>query len=160
MTRSLSVALAVLGTISLLTACSGRVSTSGEGGSLPVPPPQAVASSVTSPPTTALRSTDRPIVTPSEPDEVPSSPAGGEEPASVQATGVVVAVDGDLSAIVSFSIITADGVEMELEPAPGLLFDGGPLSHLQDHLRSGGPIAVEFHREAGRSIATRVGDAE
>lgn len=80
--------------------------------------------------------------------------------ASQHAVGVVVAVDGDLSEIRAFSLLLPDGATVELVPQAGLLFDGGPLSHVRDHLVSGAPIAAEFHVEAGVAIATSVGDAQ
>ncbi len=77
------------------------------------------------------------------------------------ATGVVVAVEGDLSAISSFSILLSDGETLVLVPQAGVLFDGeGPLSHLRDHLLSGEPVMVEFHQGADNLVAATVGDGE
>ena len=69
-------------------------------------------------------------------------------------------MDGDLSEIRAFSLLLSDGVVLELVPQAGLLFDGGPLSHVRDHMVSGAPITAEFQVEAGVAIATSVGDAE
>lgn len=77
------------------------------------------------------------------------------------ATGVVVEVDGDLSAIDRFSVLLADGSTLSFTPEPGLLFDhDGPLSHLRDHLVSGSPVLVEFYQHGELLIAAAVGDAE
>ncbi|GIU91368.1 MAG: hypothetical protein KatS3mg011_0274 [Acidimicrobiia bacterium] len=48
--------------------------------------------------------------------------------------GVVVEVDGDLTGVRSFTVITTDGERLHLTPDP----DGRyafPLPHLRDHLR-------------------------
>lgn len=77
------------------------------------------------------------------------------------ASGVVVAVDGDLTVINSFSVLLSDGSTLLLVPADGLLFDGSsPLSHVRDHLVSGAPVRVEYHTAGGALVATAVGDAE
>ena len=78
---------------------------------------------------------------------------------SKRVVGVVVAVDGDLSEVRGFSLLLSDGDILALVPQAGLLFDGGPLAHLRDHLVSGAPVEVEFRIEAGVAIATGVGDA-
>jgi hypothetical protein len=77
-----------------------------------------------------------------------------------QETGVVVAVDGTLAGIESFSVLLSAGSTIQVTPERGVLFDGGPLSHLRDHLVSGSPIVMVFHQEGDRLIATEVGDAE
>lgn len=75
-------------------------------------------------------------------------------------TGVVVALDSSLAEVHSFSILLSDGSTLELIPQPGLLFEGGPLSHIRDHLVSGAPIRVEFHEDGDPLIATKVADSE
>ena len=75
------------------------------------------------------------------------------------ATGVVVEVDGDLSSIREFAIRLKDGATLELIPEPGLLFAGGPLSHVRDHLVSGAPVRVEYRQAEGSAIVTAIGDA-
>jgi hypothetical protein len=92
--------------------------------------------------------------------------AAGDPPApstagadSLEATGVVVALDGGLEAVDSFTIVLSDGSELTLIPEPDLLFEGGPLSHLRDHLLSGTPVGVVYSIDAeGNAIAHRVGD--
>ncbi|MDF1595816.1 MAG: hypothetical protein P1T08_06945 [Acidimicrobiia bacterium] len=88
------------------------------------------------------------------------SPAGTDPHSSQHETGVVVVVDGGLVDVGSFSILLADGSTLELTPQPGLLFEGGPLSHIRDHLVSGAPVRVEFHQEGDLLIATEVVDSE
>ncbi len=77
---------------------------------------------------------------------------------SGQLVGVVIAVDGDLTTVRSFEVLS-DGDRFVFEPAP----DGDfafPLGHLRDHLRTGEPIAVEYERVDGALVAMRVSDAE
>ena len=95
-----------------------------------------------------------------EPPDPAESPAGDDLRSSQHETGVVLAVDGDLAAVSSFSILLADGSTLELTPQPGLLFEDGPLSHIRDHLVSGSPVRVEFHPEGNLLIATEVVDSE
>ena len=79
---------------------------------------------------------------------------------SQRVAGVVVAVDGDLSEIRTFSLLLPDGSALTFLPEEGLLFDVGPLSHVRDHMVSGTPVAVEYRQQDGVAIATTVGDAE
>ena len=75
--------------------------------------------------------------------------------------GVVIEVVGDLTSVESFTVRLPDGTDRVFEPAPGTLFDGDvPLSHLQDHLRSGARVEVRYRSlEGGRLEAFEVGDA-
>jgi len=77
---------------------------------------------------------------------------------SGQLTGIVIAVDGDLTEVRSFEVLS-EGDRFVFEPSP----EGDyafPLSHLRDHLRSGEPVAVEYERVEGILKATRVNDAD
>ena len=77
---------------------------------------------------------------------------------SGQLTGIVIAVDGDLTAVRSFEVLS-DGDRFLFEPSP----DGDfafPLVHLRDHLRTGEPVAVEYESVDGVLVAMRVSDAE
>ncbi len=75
-------------------------------------------------------------------------------------TGTVIDVVGDLSAITSITLLTEDGEQMDFVPAPGALFDGGPVSHIRDHLVSGAPVHFEYEeREDGTLVAIELGDA-
>jgi len=77
-----------------------------------------------------------------------------------EATGVVIDVQGNLQGTNSFTILIEDGSELVMIPAPGLLFDGGPLSHLRDHVLSGAKVKVVYTVEDdGTHIAIQVGDA-
>lgn len=73
--------------------------------------------------------------------------------------GVVIAVDGDLTHVASFTLRTPAGEDLVLVPAPDARFDGAPLSHLIEHLRSGEPVRVVYRTEDDRLVATRLGDA-
>jgi hypothetical protein len=82
---------------------------------------------------------------------------GGGDPV---VTGVVVGVDGDLTAVNSFEVRSSDGDLLVFVPAPGIRFhDSAPLSHLTDHLVSGEVIEIEYETlNDGTLVATRVGD--
>ncbi|MEE9177612.1 MAG: hypothetical protein V3U46_04235 [Acidimicrobiia bacterium] len=85
--------------------------------------------------------------------------ADGTEEA-VEVTGVVIDVQGNLQGTDSFTILIEDGSELVLVPTPGLLFEGGPLSHLRDHVLSGAKVKVVYTVEDdGAHIAIEVGDA-
>lgn len=76
---------------------------------------------------------------------------------SGQLTGIVTAVDGDLTRVESFEVLS-NGDRWVFEPAPDGEF-AFPLPHLRDHLRSGEPIDVEYEVVDGVLMATRVSDA-
>jgi len=85
--------------------------------------------------------------------------ANGTEEA-VEVSGVVIDVQGNLQGTDSFTLLIEDGSELVLVPAPGLLFEGGPLSHLRDHVLSGAKVKVVYTVEDdGTHIAIEVGDA-
>ena len=74
--------------------------------------------------------------------------------------GVVVDVQGDLSTVDAFVLVTAEGDRLTFVPAREATFHGGaPLTHLDDHLRSGAPIAVTYRDQDGTLVATEVDDA-
>ena len=78
-----------------------------------------------------------------------------------QVQGAVVAVDGDLTTVRSFDIVTDDGSRWTFQPVAGLLFDDSePISHLQDHMTSGHPVVVRYDEGPDGLIATYAGDAE
>jgi hypothetical protein len=74
------------------------------------------------------------------------------------AIGVVVEVDGDLSTVQAFTISTEDGDRMTFVPADDGEF-AFPLPHLQEHVRSGVPVAVAWEREGETLWAIGVDDA-
>ena len=73
-------------------------------------------------------------------------------------TGVVVEVDGDLTSVASFVLRDADGAERRFVPESGIDFDGAPISHIRDHLRSGDAVRVEYEEREGSLVATAVTD--
>lgn len=75
------------------------------------------------------------------------------------ASGVLIDMEGDLTTVQSFTLLTAEG-ECTFSPAEGLTFHDSPLSHLSSHLVSGEPIDVEYQAgDDGTKIATAVQDA-
>ena len=66
---------------------------------------------------------------------------------SLKVEGIVTEVTGDLTAVESLVIMDSDGRSHLFKPSPGLLFYGGPLSHLRDHVLTGQRVVVTF--EAG-----------
>jgi hypothetical protein len=77
---------------------------------------------------------------------------------SGQLTGIVIAVDGDLTTVRSFEVLS-DGDRFVFEPSAEGDF-AFPLAHLRDHLRTGEPIVVEYESVDGAILAMRVSDAE
>lgn len=141
----------MLGVMVVVSACSGGGSLSTAAATDPV-----VATPVAGKPTQATSPTS--TVALPQTTAVIDSPSVSSE-VSQQEVGVVVAVDGDLNEIRGFSLLLPDGAVIKLVPQAGLLFDGGPLSHLRDHLVSGAPVSVVYRVEDGVAIATNVGDA-
>lgn len=75
-------------------------------------------------------------------------------------TGVVTAVDGDLTGVESFEIQSA-GERLRFVPDDGLdVFgdDGAPLSHLFEHLQTGDPVRVTYRVEENTRVAILVED--
>ena len=71
--------------------------------------------------------------------------------------GVVVAVEGNLNQVTSFTLLV-EGDELTFQPVP----DGDypyPLSHLREHLRDGNPIVVTWERSDGVLRALALADA-
>jgi hypothetical protein len=77
-----------------------------------------------------------------------------------QFVGVVTAVEGNLQRIDEFEILLSDGSTMVVVPADGLTFEGGPLAHIQDHLRSGEPVRLTVDRADGAAVVYEIGDSE
>lgn len=153
--RALALLLPV---ILALVGCTGL--DSGDAGVADASPPQpevarAVASD-DSPET--LSAPSRPTTTtPADPPPAERAAVGGS---SSTVTGVVIAVDGDLSEIRGFSILLTDGSTLDLVPEPGLLFAGGSLSHVRDHMVSGSPVRVEYEQAGDLAVVTEIGDAD
>jgi hypothetical protein len=71
--------------------------------------------------------------------------------------GVVVAVDGDLTSVDSFTLVV-EGDQMTFLTVA----DGDypyPLPHLRDHLRDGTPLRVTWERRGDDLVALAVEDA-
>jgi hypothetical protein len=75
--------------------------------------------------------------------------------------GVVVAVDGGLAGVVSFEIVTGAGDRLGFVPDAALVSfaDGAPLSHLNEHLRTGVRVRVTYEDRAGILVAVAISDA-
>ena len=83
--------------------------------------------------------------------------SGGDQ----RVTGVIVGVDGDLTTVRSFQMLTTGGERLEFVPGPDLAAfpDGTPLTHLSGHLQTGAPIRVAYRVEGGANVAVIVEDA-
>ncbi len=75
--------------------------------------------------------------------------------------GVVVAVDGGLSGVSSFEIVTESGERLQFVPDEGVdsFLDGAPLSHLNEHLQTGSPVRITYVEKDGVLTAILVDDA-
>jgi hypothetical protein len=84
----------------------------------------------------------------------------GSDPASGDTlTGVVSEVNGDITTLTGFVVLAPDGSSHRFTPADGLLFEGGPLSHLREHIVTGQLVIVTFERGSdGELIAVHVED--
>jgi hypothetical protein len=81
------------------------------------------------------------------------------EPNTVE--GIVTEVTGDLTAVESLVIMDSEGKSHFFKPTPGLLFYGGPLSHLRDHVVTGQRVVVTFEAGAyGEQIAVLIEHAD
>lgn len=82
--------------------------------------------------------------------------AGSE---AVTVEGVVVGVDGDLTTVRSFELLTTNGETITLVPAPFGDFEF-PLPHLSAHMRSLEPVRVTYSTsEDGMHLADGIADA-
>ncbi len=66
------------------------------------------------------------------------------EDATNEIEGIVTEVTGDLTNVQSFVVLDSEGDSHLFTPAPGLLFHGGPLSHLREHIVTGERVVVTF----------------
>jgi hypothetical protein len=74
-------------------------------------------------------------------------------------SGVITEVNGDLTSVAGFVVLAEDGSSHRFTPVNGLRFEGGPLTHLRDHVVSGQPVVVTFERGPdGELIAVHVED--
>jgi hypothetical protein len=72
--------------------------------------------------------------------------------------GRLAEVDGDLTTVESFVLLTEDGERLRFLADPAASFHGGPLSHIRDHLVSGEPVVVFFEERGDDLVATAVDD--
>lgn len=80
---------------------------------------------------------------------------------SSEVVGVVTEVTGDLTQVESFVVLDEDGNSHLMTPENGLLFYGGPLSHLRDHIVTGQQVRVTFEEGAyGAMTATLIVHAD
>jgi hypothetical protein len=92
---------------------------------------------------------------------VVSACGGDSDDAPDTVEGIVSEVTGDLTTVESLVILDADGNSHLFKPTPGLLFYGGPLSHLRDHVVTGQRVAVTFETGAyGESVAVLIEHTE
>jgi hypothetical protein len=85
-----------------------------------------------------------------------------EEPSAeeLNVVGVVIAVDGDLDAVASFTLRLDDGSDLAFTPDEHAQFDGGPIGHIREHLTSGAPVSVDYVvLDDGTNLALDIGDA-
>jgi len=74
-------------------------------------------------------------------------------------SGVVTEVSGDLTTVTGFVVLSRDGSSHRFTPIDGLLFEGGPLSHLREHVVTGQTVVVTFESgPSGELIAVQVQD--
>lgn len=90
---------------------------------------------------------------------VASACASGDGDAPIE--GIVTQVSGELSAVETFIVLDDQGDSHQFEPTPGLLFYGGPLDHLRDHILTGQRIKVTYETAAyGAMVATLIEHAD
>jgi hypothetical protein len=71
--------------------------------------------------------------------------------------GAVIAVDGDLTEVRTFTVLV-EGDQMVFVPIADGVY-AYPLPHLRDHLRDGSPIRVGWERRGDILVATTLDDA-
>lgn len=77
------------------------------------------------------------------------------------AQGIVVAVEGSLTQVDRFDLLTSDGELLSFVPPPGVLEESGfNAAHLREHMTLGAPVAVTYRVEEGINIVGGVGDAD
>ncbi len=77
--------------------------------------------------------------------------------------GIITQVSGELGSVETFIVLDDNGKSHQFTPKPGLLFYGGPLDHLRDHIVTGQRVVVSFESSAyGNNTAVLIlhADAE
>jgi len=145
----------IVASIVLLALIAASCSDDAADTTSPVTTVAATTSTPAAPTTTPAPTTL--VTTTTQPPATTTAPIPIEE----TVTGVVIAVEGNLTGIDSFVIRLPDGSDLTLIPTDDLLFDGvGPLSHVRDHLVSGNPIYVTYLTSSeGQPIVHAIGDA-
>ncbi len=70
---------------------------------------------------------------------------GSDTDGATTVEGTVIAVDGTLAEVSSFTMRLSDGGNLTFVPAEGVLFHGSaPMNHLRDHLASGTTVRVGY----------------
>lgn len=83
-----------------------------------------------------------------------------DDPSDNMLSGIISEVSGDLATVTGFVVLGEDGSSHRFTPTDGLLFEGGPLTHLREHVVTGQPVVVTFELGAsGELVAVRVEDA-
>lgn len=72
------------------------------------------------------------------------------------AAGILTEVEGSLSEVESFTVLS-EGDATEFLPLEGQTYDF-PLDHLQEHVRSGEPVVVEWEVRDGVHYALAISD--
>ncbi len=70
--------------------------------------------------------------------------------------GLVTAVDGSLTDVASFSVLSG-GAELEFLPLPDQIYEF-PLQHLREHLRTGEQVIVEWELRDDLRYALSISD--
>ena len=73
-----------------------------------------------------------------------SDDGGSDEPVE----GIITQVTGALGSVETFIALDDRGNSHQFTPEPGLLFYGGPLDHLRDHIVTGQRVVVTFESSA------------
>jgi hypothetical protein len=82
-----------------------------------------------------------------------------QPPDDAAVTGVVIAVDGNLTEVAAFTIVTPGEEQLTFVPDPDGGNPGFPLVHLAEHMRSGDSVEVRYEERDGVLVATWVDDA-
>jgi hypothetical protein len=76
------------------------------------------------------------------------SACSDSESADDPVEGIITQVSGELGSVETFIVLDDNGKSHQFTPEPGLLFYGGPLDHLRDHIVTGQRVVVTFESSA------------
>jgi hypothetical protein len=92
------------------------------------------------------------------------SACGGDdshEEGDLKVSGVIVDVQGDITAIEQFDLVVEDGTRFTFVPEAGSLERSGfSPAHIREHSALVEPISVTYHEVDGQNMVTGVGDAD